>query len=325
MLRVVFQSPSSIEHDATLTVWGGAFINALQESWQLGLSASPNILHFPPYGTAETTITISGLPNLVEVGTLGLSFSLVSNYASLGGGFSELTYLTEAAPTGIQSPVWQDVLNDACLWAINQAGVANCSWYTTFYLYWSGVFVYDPAHPYYTYYPTVDDTDYVVERYLLKQLFVDRYTPGYFINGDCADVSDYLQICFKALGIGGSCVQNWSDSQYGFWTNYLCGIGNDATNYANYGPFSFRFHQCTTGSGGAYDAAAAQWKDLSGANYANPPMGWPMSGYWQTARQNPPPGETHYWGLVNRYGNHSNPEGESLGRVDTAVSLVGYK
>ncbi|MCW5943528.1 MAG: hypothetical protein KIS66_14955 [Fimbriimonadaceae bacterium] len=66
-----------------------------------------------------------------------------------------------------------------------------------------------------------------------------------------------------------------------------CGIGNEATQGNLYYNRNFAYHRVVTLDGDVFDAAAAQYYDLSYQDngYQNPPAGssWPLAGYWQTA------------------------------------------
>jgi hypothetical protein len=313
-LRVVFQSPVAAEHDATLTVSSGTFVNVLAESWTLSLQASPTTLHFTPYGTAEATITISGLPNLVELGTLQLPFQLTSEYTGLGGAMGTYTYLTHGPPIGIQRPVWTNVLDDACWWAINQAGPANCSYACTFGLYFSQKFFYTgkPGLP----------SSWVTEKFRFR--LTDFFLEEGWHRGNCVDVSSYLHIANSALGVQSPMVQLRNDA--GFVTNPICPIGSDPTG-PNYNPIIWTMHQVCRVQGLTYDACLALQLDPQGHNYFNPPAGWTPDNHWQC--QAP----LYLYGVVKRFvhlpedqnGIDPNLPGEFVSRTERQFALAGLQ
>jgi len=113
---VRFQNPMETAHSATLTVSSGTYTTALGSN-NLGISASPTDLNFPAGGTADSTLTITGLPNYVAKGTLTIPFTLIGQ-TGLSGALGQTVYLTDSSPIGIQNPVWTNVLDDACAWAL---------------------------------------------------------------------------------------------------------------------------------------------------------------------------------------------------------------
>ncbi|MBA3726096.1 MAG: hypothetical protein H0W86_06500 [Armatimonadetes bacterium] len=189
-VRVRFQNPMGA-HSATLTVSSGTYTTALGSN-NLGVSASPTVLNFPAGGEAESTLTITGLPNYVAKGSLTIPFTLIGA-TGLSGSLGQTVYLTEASPIGIQNPVWTNVLDDACAWALGQTGQMNCRVTTTFGLF-NGYFEYDAAV--YHYVVQLPPTSALVfnQKYRLKAFFYDRQS-SFPVKVDCQDVSQLLSYC----------------------------------------------------------------------------------------------------------------------------------
>lgn len=164
--------------------------------------------------------------------------------------------------------------------------------------------MYDPSEPRYVEWSEEEDS---LDRvFNLKRFFLDRGTsPFGCVNGDCQDVSTYLQIALSSIGVSietRQVVPNW---QYGLLSNHHGPIGSDSTMVGNYQPYEFLMHQpCfVSSSGPVYDAALAQWRDLAGAQFQNPPMNWPWPGYWQVDhRPTLDEFDSGFWGLA-RSGN----------------------
>ncbi len=304
-------------HSATLTIVGASYNTALG-STSLSISPSSSQLSFPSFGEAEKTLTITGLPNYVAKGSLGIDFTLIGNGGgtSLYAGVGTILYLTDASPMGIQNPVWRDVLDDACEWAIGEAGAEDCRLASTAGLHNSYSFYYESAQPIYTV-PSPDG--WPVQYYRLQHLFEARSTYPYQTNADCSDINNYLMITFNALGISGAPRRHFRSDAGPFQTHLVKGLGH--IGLMN---FMFNYHQTGGSSLNVYDAAAAHTLDLSGSAYNAAPAGWPEAGYWQTDHPNPPPGGSNFLGLVWRPKGSVLPEGEQVSRVTFPISLVGY-
>jgi len=80
-----------------------------------------------------------------------------------------------------------------------------------------------------------------------------------------------------------------------FTSNPLCPIGSDPTQCWTYDTFLWAWHQLAfSPSATVYDVCAAQWTDLSGSGYANPPFNWPWTGTWHTIG-----GSGQHYGVVD--------------------------
>jgi len=229
-------------------------------------------------------------------------------------------------------------LEDACLWATGQTGPAACRQWCTFKLFHSFVFVYDPDKPYYSVrqFPIVSFADHRY-KFSLKLFFEHRGSPPYtWTNGDCRDVSFYSQIATSALGVPLDCFQEWPTNpgypvpSLAFETNPGCGIGNDSTIWANYEQWRFNFHQHNASpANSTYDACVAQWVDLGGNPYQNPPIDWPLQtpptlSYWQTEILPHPPTGSWFRGVAWRYSGQTAPGGAVVVRSLVQSYLVGY-
>lgn len=276
-------------------------------------------------GTATVTISVTGVPSYVTLGQLQWQGTLtaVSGItpgtnlwaAPLGWGTWEDMYFVDASPVGLQGVPWTDLLAWTCSWAHGESGTSDVADALTFGIYWDTPWVYDPSNVYYTYYDPafLDAFDSDEFGFALKDALGAEY-----LNVDCRDQSNLLQLSFATQGIsGGTRILEATDGLdiFGFITNIACGVGNDATSLMNYEVFEFAFHQVLVLSSSVYDGVAAQWTDLSGASYANPPMGWNLSNYWQTSD-----GSGGFYGLTNSFYPNSLPE--AVGFTSTPNNLV---
>lgn len=285
-LRIALTNPTIVPHSAPLVLSDFRYASASGD-FVLTVTPPSRTLDFPALGQSNIVeFTIQGLPNFVTLGDLTYDLACASPYAVLGGDLGTRVWLTDSAPIGSshghQVPVWANVLEDACLWATGRTGPVDCRWWCTFKMYHSVVFVYDPSSPRYVEWDQEEDS---LDRFFkLKRFFLDRgSSPFDWVNGDCQDVSTYLQIALSSIGVSIETRQVVSNWQFGFLTNHHCPIGSDSTNILNYQPYVFTMHQpCfVSASGPVYDAALGQWRDLSGSAYQNPPMNWAWPGYWQ--------------------------------------------
>ncbi|MCW5940716.1 MAG: hypothetical protein KIS66_00700 [Fimbriimonadaceae bacterium] len=236
---------------------------------------------FPTYipGYATKTITVSGLPDAVTHGQLQVDATFVANgqTAWTTGGYQtwETVYETQSDPVGLQAIPWTDLLALACTWAHAEDGDdADVLKELTFGLFWSALWVYDY---YETYYTDIDTETGAVSYDLTHAVQHSIY------NMDCQDASGLLHLAAAANGIESELTVLTSDDE-GFWSNLLCGLGNDASQIGPYENFPFAFHQVLVAEDAVFDAACAQLTDWSGDWYRNPPAGpgWDLAGFWQT-------------------------------------------
>lgn len=230
------------------------------------------------------------------VGLIGHSITMAPLYA---------VYATPTAPMDVP---WLEVLDDSCKWASGCSTYLSTAADLTTGLFYSKRFAYpnDTASHW-----TTDSAPATFE--LTSFLATTGPMPG-----NCVDVSDYLTICANSQGLGFH-VQQFAGNPlaldpitgyYQFTSNPLCPIGSDPTNRAYYRSFKWAWHQIAfSSSGTVYDVCAAQWTDLAGNGYENPPIDWSWTGEWQT-----PASGGQYYGVVNTPApNTPDPSGGTVG------------
>jgi len=331
-LRIALTNPTIVPHAATLVLSDFQYASASGD-FVLTVTPPSRTLDFPALGQSNVVeFTIQGLPNFVTLGDLTYDLARASSHAVLGGDLGTRVWLTDStrisSSHGHQAPVWANILEDACLWATGRTGAADCRWWCTFKLYHSLVFVYDPYHE--PQYVAIDNSqDPPLRSYRLVKFFGDRGAPPYsWVNGDCQDVSTYLQIALSSIGVTMETRRLAPSWSLGCLKNNHCPIGSDSTMIENYSPYSFNFHQTcfVSATGPVYDAAIAQWRDLTSSSYQNPPMNWSWPGYWQVDHR-PTLDEfgSGFWGLTrSRAAPPVPPEGEDVPVYDPElVTLSG--
>ncbi|QYK55246.1 MAG: hypothetical protein KF733_09550 [Fimbriimonadaceae bacterium] len=296
-------------------------------------------MHFTPGGQATVQFSLSGIPDFVTLGNFSLPFSCQSIVTGLAGNAGTRLYLTDAKPLGSpygrQLPVWTNVLEDACRFATGYAGATSVRARCTYNLFWFHedplepwhypIFVYDPDKPYWCERTQGPNAAAHYFKFYLTEFFAGRTPNNFYVNGDCQDVSFYLQIATSALGVPLKAIREFPVAPgypiqaLAFQTNPLCGVGNDATLPGNYTSFGFNFHQHNSFDNDTYDAACAQVIDLVGNNYYNPPIAWPLEtppqhSYWQTEVVPIPPIGPLHRGLTFSYVLSQNPQGEIVQR-----------
>jgi hypothetical protein len=338
-VKIRFLNPTLVAHTATLTVTGASYTTALGTN-SLSITPSSNQLSFPSAGEAEQIWTISGLPNYVAKGDLCIQFTLIGIGAgsSLSGGIATTLYQTEATPLGTQNPVWRNVLDDACDWALGEQGVNACRWETTTGLYFAGIFSYFPNDPVYTAIQDASDEEVKKHKYYLRQFFIDRANVPELL-GDCQDVSNYLRISWNALGVAGTALQfgavpNANNPQPPeeypiIRTQTVAPIGSDPDQVSSYATYLFAMHQTAFVQTelAVFDAALAHIFDPSTLLYYRPAKQWYYHDYFQKA-VNPyvvyPGGFSNFTGLAREYKHFPTTFGESVALVTIEVILTGY-
>lgn len=275
-------------------------------------------LSFPAEDYKSVTVTLSGIPNYVTRGTLEVDAEITGQAQWTTGGYAawEGLYVVTSTPQALQAVPWTDLLDYSCDWAHGEAAPTQVAKKITFGIFWndkgdgntdfegdewiysgSGVWFWDP------YYNVYD---------LSKRLG----SPS-SVNMDCRDVSGFNLLANSAVGVTASCTK-LKEPYSTIVTNEICPMGSNASILAYYDPIEWTFHQIMTVDTLAHDAAAAQWRNLSGGSYRNPPANWPVLGYWQTPYSNPV-----FIGLVDHPGYESVSTPTSV--VVTTVVLQGIK
>lgn len=281
--KIALTNPTPYAHGTFISISVVRYSSA-SGSFTLSVTPAAQPVWFPTNGQCnQVEFTISGLPNFVTLGGLTFDFVCDSDYASLfGNDVGIKVWLTDTAPIGAapghQVPVWAEVLDKSCLWCTGLTGPDACRVACTYGVFGSAG-LYGSTQP--NFYQPVTNT---IGLFRLK-LFID--TLQFFRFVDCQDVAGYYSICNSALGVPVSLSKVTAISpvgQAGFRTNPLRGTG-----WNNYQPFLFAFHaQATSNGADAFDACAAQEKDVGGNFWDNPIPGWPRASYWQFY--------TYFWG-----------------------------
>jgi hypothetical protein len=188
-------------------------------------------------------------------------------------------YLVFDTPQSPMAIPWTEVLEDACGFARKQTSELDVAKRCTTGLFFAQRFAYpNNTASYWLYGRTFRLTSY--------------YNTSGWVSGNCADVSAFLCLCQRALGLTFTVAVYVSvpamnqDGQFN--SHRVCLIGSDPTFYINYTVSTWAWHQIAHSSTHTvYDVCAAQWQDLSGYGYQNPPVNWPLGesptqGYWQT-------------------------------------------
>jgi hypothetical protein len=182
---------------------------------------------------------------------------------------------------------WSEVLTDSCLWADGKTGKPDCLKFCTTGLFNEGKFVYSSSA---TYHIQANYNEPKFGYYNLSGIGAES-------SADCRDVSTYLHLAASSLGHPGGLTDAFVPVEP-YWTrpfrtNPVRAIGTPDS----YAPTNWNFHQVFTDSGLAYDACAAQERDLAGNIFRAAPAGWVLSDFWQTQVGG------SFYGLTNGYSN----------------------
>lgn len=321
-------------------------------------SQSVSVNAFP--SDTAVTVSVSGIPDEVSggrleiIGYLELTQTVTVGFTQYFSGYkfwgNSTTYqdigdllFTDDTPSGLQSMPWTDLLTVMCGWAEGETGAEDVMSEVTYRLFWSQQFYYDPDDYYYC--SAWDDESNFT--YDLAAWLSDLIDPG-FSPIDCRDMAGALSLIGLSLGIDND-VTHLDTSNTFFTTNPGCGIGSDADTWtktpAIYKQFvAFNFHVILCINGDVHDGVIAQWKDLSGAGYQNPVMGWPLSGYWQTGSSwtspdsvphnpqhcvnhptNCPSPDRYTWARRGIAFGASSTTQSSIDLIDTGMIISGYE
>ena len=236
-------------------------------------------------GSVTLTFSVGPLPSSVSTAE-PLSITLQGTYNGntyTGAGAGCNVYLLYQTPTAPMTTPWLDVVDDGCTWAYGDNTAAQVARDETLGLYNSGYFTYQSTSAW-----TYQQTPTMFE---LKKFLAD----GPDSPGNCVDVSDYLTIVENSQGLNFQVQQFTGSPLFGdgsFTTNPICPIGD-----VGFGTLaSWVFHQLAFSGGNAFDACAAEQRDLVGNIYKQPPYNWPWQGLWETPQ--PGGGGTYSYGLV---------------------------
>ncbi len=273
-------------------------------------------------GTTDVTISIEGLPDYVTYGDLQFKGQIHATSGYTYGypvwqfwvdndGWSSLgtVYLTDSDPVDLQEAPWTDLLEYTCSWAHGESGEADVRAAITLGLYWRSRWVYDPGGLYFWVEPSESNNS--IQYDLTKAL-------GHLssVNMDCRDAAGFNVLAMNSQGHSASPARLFQYYLDPFRTNFVCGMGNDATSFAYYQQFDFNFHEVCTATY-AYDAACAQWTDLAGSSWRNPPYGWSLGGYWQTSN-----GSGGFYGFVFGQPYSSTPTSVTMQAVPETIQNI---
>jgi hypothetical protein len=268
--------------------FGGVFVqnsSTTPQYWPLETSADNGVgyITIPPVGTASITIAMDGFPNTVCCGQVfpylvvgGLSPNLPPQLCYL--------YQVDSTPCGFMSVPWCDVLNDSCKFADSQTGLANVAQKCTQGLWGIGLFKYVAAglQSYY-----IDQSATSTQGMYELVRLLRAAQPA---QGDCRDISSFLQLCLQSQGVSCSLKQLWTGvANQVFSTNLIKPIGSTES----YSSTDWNFHQVVEIGSNVYDACARQKFDTMGNLYQDTPYNWPEAAYWQNQYNNA------FWGLVS--------------------------
>jgi hypothetical protein len=230
--------------------------------------------------SSQNYVDLPALPNYVDLTSLSLDVWMYEDvggtwqFNSLQTGVGKI-YVVHAAPKALMTKPWGRVLDYSCQWACTQTTDANVAKRICTGLFFGGLFAY-PSNTasYWT-----DPLDSTIFR-LMK--FLNAAQP---VSGNCMDVSDFYMIATCTVGLDFSVrilEPDPPDSSGQFTSQPICLIGSDPTVDWTYTISRWAWHQTATRTGTVYDPTGAQKEDLSGDGYRNPPINWPLQGYWQT-------------------------------------------
>lgn len=321
VLKVLIYNESDQEETFTISC-GGLFVRyARFFPFTLPSEATgpPVMFQVPAEGTAWVDIPLTGIPATAGCGPIQLTLELLRPFADPAyANASWFIYRIESEPLPPMAPVWSEVLDDACVWAVITPLVGDALTACTNGVFSSGKFTYDSCN----YYRRKS------RAYYLSTLIDDTRSATGPLDVDCQDTSGYLMLCLAALGHSSSLhVLYAGEDEPEYVTNPICLVGKDAAVEANYSASDWVFHQvCLTGQF-VRDPCAAQRRDLTGNAFYAPPGGrlpeeyptvWHLEPYWQT-----PTGYSNgYLGLVDRLKGSSQPEQVKLHTFEVYIEEV---
>ena len=290
--NVTIKNPRAESFTGTLNVNGVLYIpQARYDGWSLFPMVLPTTtptinLTIPAGGTQTFTLNFVGFPTVVSFGELNIDWNAQGSW---GGGasthafgpvpgdydFFGWVYGLFSTPVDLQTIPWVEVLLETCTYATGASTQSELTELLVKGLYWGSGLVYNPQECKYW---IAKDSEFLLKDWVLR-LHDDV---------DCQSCAAAIDIFHAAQGVYTSLLRleaaNGPDGQ-SFLTNFLCGIGNDASLYApgyTYEQFEFAFHQVAMVGGHVADSAAAQHLSPAGTVHNNPVFDWGISSFWQT-------------------------------------------
>ena len=231
-------------------------------TFDINIGPAPNYIYA---GNLEVNLHTSEIVDGMEVeGHSGTSFRLYTIYAS---------------PKEPQAIPWVRVLDDACTWAENKNDIYFVRGFITLGFYNSGYIEYENNAPHYSSHANPTDTQQnAFPVFKLVSFLRDTSISRFSRPGNCYDVSNYLAVCFAAVGTNeGKVYYRYKVNSGSFNVNSMTLIGREK----DYGLLGWNNHQMTEIENGLiYDSCLK----LSVNPFPYPPSpayGWELdSPYW---------------------------------------------
>lgn len=221
--------------------------------------------HVTFQGDGYQDVTLQGIPNYVNVGSLQLTVksnwinSRYVKFAPYPKNYS--LYVTYASPLAPLATDWTDLLDITCSAAKGKSDPAQIADAVTQGVNGIQNALYSPAGA--QYYTNAGS-------FSLKTFFLASSRIV-----ECRDMAGLLQLAFCSQGISSN-IKRLSTNASGFYTNPCSPVGMLQSQYF------FSYHAVTTYGGNFYDACLKMYKDPSnGADYNKAPAGWNAQTYWQ--------------------------------------------
>lgn len=297
--KIYFQEFFGQSFSATLHITAARYKTLNNQTHTVTVSPSSQTVSLTGYPNLDDAdISISGIPDEVSGGTLEVIAYMTLNHpvtifwTTFPAGYvcwgNTTTYTpigtclyTEGTPLGVQAKPWTDLLTFVCGRAEGESTAVAVLEKCTAELYWDTRFFYMVTTPQYS----SAEANFLYTFDLSSWLEHLNSTSNYFPM-NCRDVSSVLGLMSFALGVDGDLTVVNAALGSGFATNPVCPMGSNALLWTNapatFQQYGLEYHQVFVSADGVYDASLAHWKDLAGSSYRNPPMGFGLSGYWQT-------------------------------------------
>jgi hypothetical protein len=289
----------------------------------------------PTLSNSSTTLSLPSLLDSVNIYTVGVTLSyqcqLSDGTWAMIYPFAEETvslriYAVNAQPTAPMAIPWTGVLEDSCRFAAGKNTADNVAKEETRGVYFSKRIAY----------PLSTASNWIDAIVPTTFRLTDFLNTGGYQAGNCVDVSDYLCICANAQGLSFTVSQHGNvdgqNVQTQLISNPVCLVGGDPNalsrpdGSAQWSVSSWAWHQLCLRSNAVYDSCAAHKFDLSGNFYGNPPINWPLGGYWQTNLTGGPVtssgGTWNHLGLVDY--SYMPPPGDPSPNPSTPIPFAAF-